>query len=191
MKKIFLAILIALGLSLGVITVAKALLTDTETSMGNTVRGASLNLKVGDNDPTTYSFSFDNIAPGEVWQSWSSIESTGSISGNFWLDLAVSNSGEGDNPEAETDILGDGELESCAEIKMGFFDPQGAETLLFDFTPVAAAVGSHDQLVGSVIDALIEAGATNFNIEMRTDACGNEAMGDQFDVDLIFYLDQV
>ena len=188
-KKLFFATLIAIALGMSTTTITKALLQDTETSSGNTVRGATINLRVGDQDPSIFSFAFNNVVPGEIHQLWVEVANTGGIGGNFWMEANSSNSLELDNPEGETDILGEGELDDCAEVQIVFDDDAGTEVLAMPFSPISA-LGSIDSNIGSQIDALVDAGA-RMNLQLRTDACGNEAMGDAFDLDLVFHLDQV
>ncbi|MBT4124215.1 MAG: hypothetical protein HN981_00320 [Candidatus Pacebacteria bacterium] len=188
-KKLSFAFLGAVLLSFGAVGATKALLQDTEMVMGNTVKGATINLRVGDTDPTTLNFNFNNIIPGEVHQMWTAISSVGGVGGNFWLEVDVSNSLEMDNPEGETDIIGEGELDDCAEVQIVFDDDMGNEELGLAWTPVSA-IGPIDTTPSSITDGFVSAGG-RMNLQLRTDNCGNEAMGDAFDLDLIFHLDQV
>jgi hypothetical protein len=188
-KKLFFATVLAIALGISTTTITRALLQDTETSSGNTVKGGSINLRVGDQDPSTLAFTFNNVVPGEIHQLWTEVAKDGGIGGNFWMEISSSNSLELDNPEGETDILGEGDLDDCAEIQIMFDDDAGTEVLAIPFSSVSS-LGSIDSVAGSQIDALVDAGA-RMNLQLRTDSCGNEAMGDAFDLDLIFHLDQV
>jgi hypothetical protein len=187
-KKLFFALLLAMVLGLGTTSITRALLQDTEVSSGNTVRGASINLRVGDNDPSTLSFAFNNVTPGEIHQVWTEVAKDGGIGGNFWMEVSSSNSLELDNPEGETDIIGEGDLDDCAEVQIMFDDDAGTEVLALPFTSVES-IGAVDSNLGSQIDSLVDGGA-RMNLQLRTDNCGSEAMGDAFDLDLIFHLDQ-
>ena len=120
---------------------------------------------------------------------WTAISSVGGVGGNFWLEVDVSNSLEMDNPEGETDIIGEGELDDCAEVQIVFDDDMGNEELGLAWTPVSA-IGPIDTTPSSITDGFVSAGG-RMNLQLRTDNCGNEAMGDAFDLDLIFHLDQV
>lgn len=188
LKKLFFALLLAATLGLTTVTATKALLQDTETSLGNTVTGATINLRVGDDDPSTFSFNFNNVVPGEIHQLWVDVAKDGGIGGNFWMEVASSNSLELENPEGETDILGEGELDDCAEVQLVFDDNMGTEILALPFTTLSE-IGEIDSGLTS-IDGLVDGGA-RMNLQLRTDACGPEAMGDAFDLDLTFHLDQV
>ena len=69
-KKLFFATVLAIALGISTTTITRALLQDTETSSGNTVKGGSINLRVGDQDPSTLAFTFNNVVPGEIHQLW-------------------------------------------------------------------------------------------------------------------------
>jgi hypothetical protein len=188
-KKIIFAFLLAIIFGAGAAKVTRALLQDTEESLGNTVTGASINLKVGDDDPSTFSFNFNNVTPGEIHQLWVAVaKDTAGVGGNFWLEVSSSNSLELNNPEGETDTVGEGELDDCAEVQLIFDDNLGTEILALPFTPVNE-IGSVD-MGRTEIDTLVDGGA-RMNLQLRTDSCGSESMGDAFDLDLIFHLDQV
>jgi len=189
LKKIIFAFLLALIFGTGAAKVTRALLQDTEESLGNTITGATINLQVGDNDPSNFSFSFNNVVPREIHQLWTEISSIGGIGGNFWLELQTSNSLELNNPEGETDIIGEGELDDCAEVQLVFDDNMGHEVLALPFTKLGE-VGPVDSAMSTQVDGFVQSGA-RMNLQLRTDACGNESMGDAFDLDLIFHLDQV
>jgi hypothetical protein len=188
-KKTFFILLLAIFLGLSSVTATKALLQDTETSFGNTVKGATINLRVGDTDPSTFAFNFNNVTPGEIHQFWVEVAKDGGIGGNFWMEVDSSNSLELENPEGETEITGEGELDDCAEVQIIFDDDMGTEVLALPFTPVKDIVNPIDQNLSS-IDSLVDGGA-RMNLQLRTDLCGSEAMGDAFDLDLSFYLEQV
>jgi hypothetical protein len=189
-KKLLVGTILALALSLGVITVARAILKDTEYSTGNTVKGATLNLQVGDTDPSTLSFSFDEMVPGIQQQIFTDIISDGGYDGNFWLEVSTSNSQEMENPESETDVTGDGELEECASLKIVFDVGSTDPITLLDYTTVSEVPAELDRLKGTVLDERIAAGS-EMNLMMITNACGSEAQGDAFDLDLTFHLDQI
>ncbi|MFH2118523.1 MAG: hypothetical protein ABII10_02210 [Candidatus Paceibacterota bacterium] len=195
MKKLLIAIILAGLLSFSLVTAAKALLQDTE-QVGGRVRGATINLLVGDNDPSTASFIFNNLATNEEHELVLPIASIGGLAGNFWMEVLTSNSQEGDNPESETDTTGEGELDKCAEVWIGFDNSEDPEfqTLLeaqaLDWTPVNE-VGEVEKFWGNSIDAWVGIEAAKMHLKMRADNCGPESMGDMFDMNLIFHLDQV
>ena len=188
-KKVFFALVLALAFGLATAKLTRALLQDTEISSGNTIQGSSINLQVGDTDPSTLAFNFTNVAPGEIHQLWTEVKNIGGMGGNFWMEVAVSNSLELDNPEPETDILGEGDLDDCAELQLAFDNDNEAEQIALPFTPVTN-LSAIDSVSNTLINSMVDEGAV-MNLQLRTDNCGNEAMGDAFDLELIFHLDQV
>ena len=195
MKKLLIAIILAGLLSFSLATVNRALLQDIEQTTVK-VRGATLNLKVGENDPSTVSYVFNNLVAGEIREFWLPIASVGGLDGNFWMELVTKNSAEGDNPESETDVAGEGELDKCAEVWIGFdnsADPENQtilEAQTIDWTSINT-VSSLETFWGNQVDAWVGVGSAKMHLMMRTDNCGSEAMGDVFDLDVIFHLDQV
>lgn len=190
MKKIIISLLVAGVLSFGLTSAARALLQDTEYSTGNLVKGATINLRVGDNDPSTFSFIFNNVSPGEIRELQVPVANMGGVTGNFWMEVTTDNSQEGDNPESETEITGEGELDDCAEIWVGFDNSDLLTAQSVDWT-AANAVGSLETFWGNNVDAWVGVKTARLNLKLRTDNCGTDAMGDQFDLNLIFHLDQV
>ena len=191
MKKMLIAVILAGLLVAGMAAVARALLQDTEYVTGNKVLGATLNLQVGDNDPSTVSFIFSHVKPGEEREFSVPIANTGKVTGNFWFEVATSNSIEGDNPEPETEITGQGELDDCAEIWVNFTNTENTQTAqVIDWT-VINAVNTLETFWGNSADAWVGVGTAVFNLKLRNDNCGPEAMGDGFDLDLVFHLDEI
>jgi len=191
MKKLLIAVVIAGLLVASMTAAARALLQDTEYVTGNKVIGATLNLQVGENDPSTVSFIFNNVKPGEEREFSVPIANTGKVTGNFWLEVAASNSTEGDNPEPETDTTGEGELDDCAEIWINFTNNENTqEAQVIDWTTINT-VDTLETFWGNSVDAWVGVGTAIFNLKLRTDNCGPEAMGDGFDLDLMFHLDEV
>jgi hypothetical protein len=114
------------------------------------------------------------------------------MTGNFWMEVQAVNSTEGENPESETDTTGEGELDDCAEVWLGFTNIENpaltAQSL--DWT-VINTISPVETFWGNSVDAWINARIAQFTLKLRNDNCGPEAMGDGFDLDLIFHLDQV
>lgn len=187
--KVFFSLLLAVIFGLSTVSITRALLKDTEISSGNTVKGASINLQVGDQDPSILSFDFNNVIPGEIHQLWTEVKNIGGIGGNFWLEVTTGNSLELNNPEGETDILDEGDLVNCAELQLSFDNDFHDEEIVLPFTPVKN-ITAVDIVSNTMVDTIVDEGAV-MNLQLRTDNCGNEAMGDAFDLDLVFHLDQV
>lgn len=189
LKKYFLFLALAIIL-LSTITISYAYFSDTESSTANLIQMGTLNLQVGDSDPAVFNFDFQNIAPGESWQDSLVIQNVGSIDGNFWFEINVHDSTEGENPEPETDITGEGELDDCAEIRITALPTTGNEITILDFTPITQAIGSYEQLAETNVDSAINSDSIQYQMEIKTDQCANEAQGDTLLMDLLFHLDQ-
>ena len=158
MKKLFGAILIAGLLVISMVTITRALLQDVEYVTGNKVIGATVNLQVGDNDPSTVSFIFNKVKPGEEREFSVPIASVGGYIGNFWYELNTSNSIEGENPESETETTGEGELDDCAEVFVNFENTDNGQVASsLDWTTVNQ-VGNQEQFWGNSPDAWVEIG---------------------------------
>jgi hypothetical protein len=187
-----------LFVSLGVIclmllagTVIKALLTDTETSANNLVSGTSIDLQVGDQNPSIFGFDFTNMTPNEERVVNSSIQNTGALPGNFWFEVNAHDSDEGENFPAEVDTTGEGELDDCTELKVVFYDDLGNAMTQFEYTPITTLESVQNANANTSIDNLINARATDFDVFVKTGACENDAMGDSFMLDFVFHLDQI
>jgi len=187
--KLALSLLFITAIAVSALGATWALFSDIEESRDNPVSLATLDLQVGDNNPSTLSFNFNNLSPANSpeWVT-ANIRSIGDIAGDFWMEIITKDSSEGKNPEPETNIdpADGGELEECAEARVTFNN-----TPLFDFTPVASLATEWDKGWGSDIDAWVESvSGANFKLEVRTTNCTAEAMGDSFNLDLVFHLDQ-
>jgi len=94
-----------------------AAFSDTEATTNNTFTAGTLNLQVGDNDPTTESVSVSNIKPTDTGNAatWA-VNNTGSISGNLSVALSAIVNNENTLAEPESaagDVTGgatEGEL---------------------------------------------------------------------------------
>lgn len=189
MKKTLIIAGIVLILALSITGVTRALLQDSEMSTGNTVQMSSLNLQVGETDPSTVQFSFPGLVGGETREFSTELRNTGDIPGNFWLEIQTVNSQEQNNSESETDVEGKGDLDDCAQIQVSFSNLQSGVVPVVPFT-FLHSVNVIDQETQTLLDSMLEEGMS-LKLELSTDFCGNESMGDSFDLDLIFHLDQI
>jgi len=100
-KKIFVSMMV-IGL---VATLAGAglyaIFSDTETSTGNKFKAGTLNLKVGGNDPTTWSVTISNIKPGDSGNITVPFTVQGTMKG--YVDVKITNiqNSGGSTPEPE------------------------------------------------------------------------------------------
>lgn len=188
--KFFLTMAVAFMLSLSVVGVTRALLTDKEESYQNTIKAATINLQVGDSDPSVMALDFSEVVPDQIYKSTTNVISNGGLAGNFWMALNITNSQEAENPEGETNTTGKGELEDCAELRIVFDEGTPEELILLEHTIASMAIMDLDPGSGSTLDQRLQAG-TEMTVQLRTNFCGNEAMGDSFDLNFDFHLDQV
>ena len=101
-RKILFSIMVLalVGMLLG--TGIYAYFSDVETSTGNSFAAGTLNLKVGDNDPTTASISVTGLKPGDAGKAadWL-VKNIGTISGNLTISVGIITNYENDRTEPE------------------------------------------------------------------------------------------
>ena len=200
MKKIFplvasIAIIMLAGAfaSVGIL----AQFSDTETIDIGDIQAGTLNLKVGDNDPSTVHITISNIAPG-----WSKLEqfwltNTGSIDGTISVEFsAITNYENGRNePELAVDGTGgnpgpgNGELGAYLKAKAAWYDDPSTITAFIG--PKLNDIGGNTYTTSGKF-ALLEAGETQslkMLLELPSDT-GNVVQSDSVEFDIIFNLVQ-
>lgn len=193
-KQVTLSLLIIFLTVLAATKASRALFSDAELSQ-NTIALGTLNLQVGQEDPAVIDLDFSNIVPGETKSFEAQILNTGGINGNFWFEPEVTNSTEGDpneggNPEAETNIEGEGELDDCVRLRVSFTDPENDPVKVIDLALLTILDESYEAEANTVVDQMINDGHATMKIEADTANCSNHAMGDTVDLNLLFHLDQ-
>lgn len=104
MKRILLGLLTIFATITLVAGVTRAVFSDTETSTGNTFTAGSLDLEVdGENDPLTFTFSAEDMSPGNTYGSCVLVENVGSIDGLLTLEVSDPVSNENGLIEPEED----------------------------------------------------------------------------------------
>jgi len=95
-----------------------AFFSDTETSTGNTFTAGTLNLKVGDDDPTTWSYYAGDIKPGDEDKEFVTLQNTGSIDGYLHITFAnlVNDEMGCTEPEGDVDSTCDNPGENKGEL---------------------------------------------------------------------------
>lgn len=215
---------IVLGTVIMVVTASLALggvmaaFSDTETSSGNSVTAGTLDLRlrpVGDgaaSDSITGQWQWSNIKPGDGRASWSpcpkcgseslQIRNTGSIGGYVDLSNILVTSGEGENPEAETNIVAPGDLADALKVIV-YFDRDGngqvAQDTYIYFTfpaecgicpipaPLSGIAGAYD------LDYYLAPGATvllAYEANLPYAANNNDVQGDTATISFTVELDQ-
>ena len=104
MNKVFISLIIIGAVGAVATGVTISYFSDTETSSGNTFTAGTLDLKVGDNDPTDWRFDISDIKPGDSGSEEAVLKNAGSISG--YLHITFNDLLDEENqcvePEAET-----------------------------------------------------------------------------------------
>ena len=192
-RKIIAALILVAGLGLGAFQASRALFSDVETLSNNTAGAATVNLKLAGEDPTQVHFDLPNIMPSQPQRASIAMTDIGSgadYQENLYVGLVVTDSDEGLNSEAETDVEGEGELDDCLMLRVSYLDAGNeVEVLPYTSFPDLANVFIDEQ-ANSALDALLQTKTVNLNFDFSADACGNEAMGDGLAFDLVFYYEQ-
>ena len=189
-KQVTLSLLIIFLTVLAAVRASRALFSDTELSE-NTIAMGTLNLQVGQEDPTEIDLDFSDIVPGESKFFEAQILNTGGIPGNFWFEPEIANSSEGENSEAETHTDGDGELDDCVRLRVSFSEPDNDPFKVIDLALLKFLDESYETEADTVVDQMINGRQATMKIEANTSNCNNDAMGDTIDLNLMFHLDQV
>jgi len=194
LQKLGLGLVLTAVLFFGALKLSKALFSDVETLQNNTAGAASVNLKLGGQDPTQVSFDIPNLIPGEPIRSMIAVSDIGTgadYNENLYIGLVVTDSDEGVNTEAETDIEGDGELADCLMMRVSYLDEASNEVEVQPYTsfPELETLFIDEQNF-SPLDDLLQTKIVNLNFDFSADACDNAAMGDAVAFDLNFYYEQ-
>ncbi len=193
-KKLGLGLLLTIAMVFGALRLSKALFSDVETLKDNTAGAASVNLKLAGQDPTQVKFSLPNLIPGVPASATVGVTDIGTGSGfneNLYIGLVVTDSDEGVNTEAESDIDGEGELDDCLMMRVSYKDLGGNVVEVQPYTLFSELENIFiDEENRSPLDNLLQNTTVNLTFDFSADACGNEAMGDTVTFDLNFYYEQ-
>ena len=193
-KKGLLGLLLTAALLFGALHLSKALFSDVETLKDNTAGAASVNLKLGGQDPTQVSFHIPNLIPGVPVGSTIAVSDIGTgadFNENLYIGLVVTDSDEGINTEAETDTEGEGELADCLMMRVSYLDSANNVVEVQPYTsfPVLQEMFIDEQS-SSPLDNRLQTTIVNLSFDFSADACDNAAMGDTVTFDLNFYYEQ-
>jgi predicted ribosomally synthesized peptide with SipW-like signal peptide len=103
-----------------------ALFSDVETSEDNTFTAGTLDLTVDNqDDPSIVAIDIGPMPPGAAaaYNMWV-VRNVGNIAGDLQLTVSAIDDQEGDNPESETNITGDGDLSGQLDVIL-FVDVNG------------------------------------------------------------------
>ena len=176
-----------------------AYFSDTETSTGNTFTAGTLNLKVGDNDPTTWNFQVENIKPGDSGSKEVVLQNTGSIDG--YLHITFSNLVDDDVScvEPEQNEAGDttcgagqdGELAENLDILV-YLDEVPDDKFDMDDDTLIYQGKVKGILQGDLFNYLLPSGVSkDLRVEWKLDSSvGNIVQTDKAGFDIVFELTQ-
>ncbi len=200
MKKIIGTLIAIAALSVLVGSAFTAAFSDQESSQQNELKAGILNLQLGNSD--TYILKFNNedpLAPGSEGAIKTSIGNDGDVEGNFYVSVSLTNDIEGENPPPEkgtnTDPADGGELDNCVDVRATVSNAtETASAVLFDWIRADQLHGegqTWDEDPGTAVDDLINDGDAVLTVQWEVNQeCGNEMMGDIFDLNFEFHLDQ-
>lgn len=192
-SKLFLSLLFLAGVAISTFSFTKAYFADTEVSTGNLFSVETINLQVGDTDPSTYNFIFDDLRPGKVKERTVAVHNIGGFGANFSMEFSHDTSLEGATAESETDKDGEGDLDDCVELRVVFDNSSVNEQVMFDWSylPDIENKIHNEAWQDGQIDYWVNTRVANMTIQARADSCGNEVFGDTFLMNLTFHLDQL
>lgn len=201
MIRIAKSLLIIVAVAVVAVGATGALFSDTEYVAGNTFAAGTLDLQVGSTNPTTWVFGAGNMAPGANVNSDTTIANIGTIDGDASITFHVNNSDEGVNPPAETEITPDGDLEEQMRIMVYMREDGVGGWQNIGIAGFADVLNGNTYDIPDAQDAWINDSSTNTEIRVRAwfveDTHGfstgdnNDTMGDSFDLDMDFHLDQI
>lgn len=180
-------------LTAATVGVTQAVMRDDEV-MEDTISMGTINLQLGDQDPVDMQeigFDLSDLESNEQRTFTFDIKSTGSGQGNLSVQQIQTNSSEGENPEPETNIdeADGGEVDGCVRIKMEMEDDtHDPVVIVHDYLSHLDVF--YDLLPNTEIDEMVNSGTAQFTVTMDSTSCGNEAMGDLLDFELVFKLEQ-
>lgn len=198
MRKIILSVSIIAAVAAIVFGITTAFFSDTEQSTGNTFTAGTLNLKIGSEDPTTWSYSAGDIKPGDEDIEFVSIQNTGSIDG--YLQITFANLLDDDvscnEPEGEAeggDCGTDGELAENLDILI-YIDENSDEDFDLGGDVLVYQGKAKGILQGDLFNYPLPAGTLKqdeFVLERKLDASvGNIVQTDSVQFDIVFELTQ-
>ena len=120
MRKILLSILLIGAVSALVAGGTISFFSDTEISTGNTFTAGTLDLQIGDDNPTSWNFTADNIMPGDSGDKETIIQNIGTIGG--YLHIGFANLLDDENGYVEPEIETANQNEENCEEEGGVWD---------------------------------------------------------------------
>jgi len=194
-------------ISLSVIAVVAAIavggtiayFNDTETSTGNTFTAGTLNLKVGDNDPTDWNFQVGGIKPGDSGSKEVVLQNTGSIDGYLHItfanlvddDVSCPESEQNEGRDTTCGAGEDGELAENLDILV-YLDENSNDSFNLGLDTLIYQGKVKGILQGDLFNYLLPKSVSkDLRIEWKLDSSvGNIVQTDKTGFDIVFELTQ-
>jgi spore coat-associated protein N len=179
-----------------------AYFSDTESSTGNTLSAATLDLKINGGDAAITTFDVSNVAPGDSGSANSTLRNAGSITGE--LDVATSAitntpyAGGGEFQDGTGDLGANAEIAMYIDIDMSGGPTAGDVGLKSDGTTYDPSVAldydvidNYDTENWDAVANMATAVSYGYRVEWRVDtSIGNAIQGDSVSFDVDFVLEQ-
>ncbi len=179
-----------------------AYFSDTESSTGNTLSAATLDLKINGGDAAITTFNVSDVAPGDSDSANSTLRNAGSLTGE--LDVATSAitntpyAGGGEFQDGTGDLGANAEIAMYIDIDMSGGPTAGDVGLKSDGTTYDPSVAldydvidNYDTETWDAVANMATAVSYGFRVEWRVDTgVGNAIQGDSVSFDIDFVLEQ-
>jgi len=179
-----------------------AYFSDTESSTGNTLSAATLDLKINGGDAAITTFNVSNVAPGDSASANSTLRNAGSLTGE--LDVATSAitntpyAGGGEFQDGTGDLGANAEIAMYVDIDMSGGPTAGDVGLKSDGTTYDPSVAldydvidNYDTENWDAVANMAIAVSYGYRVEWRVPtAVGNAIQGDSVSFDVDFVLEQ-
>ncbi len=170
---------------------------DTETSTGNTFTAGTLNLQVGNDDPTGWNFQVSDIKPGDSGSQEVILQNTGSLDGYLHVTFANLIDEDVSCPEPESEVDStcgaglDGELAENLDILI-YLDEDGSTEFELGTDTLIYQGKVRGILQGDLFNYYLAAGASkDFRIKWQlASSVGNIVQSDKSGYDINFELTQ-
>ncbi len=179
-----------------------AYFSDTESSTGNTLSAATLDLRINGGDAAVTTFNVSNVAPGDSDSANSTLTNVGSLLGEFDVATsAITNTpyaGGGEFDDGTGDLGANAEIAMYIDIDMSGDESAGDVGLKSDGTTYDPSVALDYDVIDNydteTWDAVANMATTvsyGFRVEWRVDtSVGNAIQGDSVSFDVDFVLEQ-
>jgi len=171
-----------------------AYFSDTEKSTGNTFTAGTLNLKVGDQDPTTWKITVSNMYPGQTGSTSVVVANTGSLNGKLSISFSSLVDDENGITEPESELSDDETSGELAEnLKLEIFIDENGNGMYDSGTDVLIYSGTCDGITsGGLTGYSLDAGVSKTMVVKYAidSSVGNIIQSDKAGFDITFSLVQ-